>query len=133
MAIQDGSAQFEKKTLTNKEYVDSALQTLINGQDFTVTKTANMGSVTIYYAKRIGNVAIMSFDGGLTTSHGAWQDTDIFTLPFNAYGITNGIGMTNNGIAICLRVKNNKVTHRTLNVTNSDDTIRGTLIFPVIE
>lgn len=99
---------------------------------FTVSKTNNMTTLSVQQAIRIGNLAIVSFDGQLSTSSkAAWTDTDIMTFSVATSGITHCIGLTNSGISVLLQVGSNKVTYRTLNHAVNDDTIRAVLVFPV--
>ena len=102
-----------------------------NFSTFTVSKTNNMSSISVGQAIRMGNLAIVSFDGKLTSTKGEWTDTDIMNLSVTASGTTYCIGLTNNGTSVLLQVANNKVTYRTLNHAVNDDTIRGLLVFPI--
>ena len=103
-----------------------------NFSTFTVSKTNNMSSIAVGQAIRMGNLAIVSFDGQMSTSSkAAWTDTDIMTFSVTTSGTTYGVGLTNNGTSVLLQVANNKVTYRTLNHAVNDDTIRGLLVFPI--
>ena len=102
-----------------------------NFSTFTVSKTTNMLELSVQQSIRMGNLAIVSFSGQLTSTKGAWTDTDIMTLPVTTSGTTYDVGLTNNGTSVLLQVANNKVTYRTLNHAVNDDTIRGLLVFPI--
>jgi len=78
MAIQDGSAQFEKKTITSKEYVDGKLAWTVEDLTPIVPYTlASWGFCRIAYN---ANTAMVSFSG-LKLNNAYTSPTAIFRLP----------------------------------------------------